>query len=161
MDLLARLKAGRDALASVEINGVALGLRVLTEQDYQTAALAADALLREHDTELSLATSEAFEAEKSVQLIALMVIDPQTKLPVFANADAARAMLTRSDKEIISEAYLEHEKQFSPSGRNLDEEEFAALLAEVKKNPVTPRLNALSGAGLRRLITILASLPSH
>lgn len=160
MDLLEKLKAGRDALATVTVNGVEIGLRILTEQDYQTAALAADALLRQHDTELSLATSEAFEAEKSIQLIALMVTDPKTRKPVFADADAARATLTRSDKEIISEAYLEHERMFSPSGRTLTDEEFGALIEEVKKNPATPRLNALSGDMLRRLITSLASQPS-
>ena len=160
MDIIARLKAGRDALGPVELNGVALGLRVLTEQDYQDAELAADALLIKHGTELGMATSGTFENEKSIQLLAVALIDPETKKPVFTNADQARVTLTRQDKDLLAEKYLEHERTFSPSGRNLTEEEFTALLEDVKKNPWTPRLNDLSGAGLKRLITSLASPPS-
>jgi len=157
MDLLERLKAGRDALAPVTINGVEIGLRILTERDYQVAHMAADAMLNKHDTEFSLATADAFETEKTVQLIALAAVDPQTRKPVFPDANAAREVLMREDKDIIAEKYLEHERQFSPSGRTLSEAEFAELVEEVKKNPVTPRLSALSGDMLRRLITTLAS----
>jgi hypothetical protein len=157
MDLLTRLKAGRDAIDTVEVNGVQLGLRVLVEQDYTDAALAADALLLTHDTELSLATSDTFEAEKTVQLIARMVVDPATKARVFPNADVARETLMRHDKDKIVEKYLDHERRFSPSFRTVSEEEFSALLEEVKKNPETPRLKDLSGDLLRRLTTSLAS----
>lgn len=159
MDLLKKLKAGRDAIATVEINGVTLGLRILTDQDYQTAGLAADALLIKHDTELSLSNSELFEAEKSLQLIALAVVDPTTKAQVFPNADTARSTLTRDDKKLITEKYLEHERQFSPSARTMDDAALAGLIEEVKKNPETPRLNDLSGDGLRKLIVSLVSLP--
>lgn len=160
MDLLEKLKAGRDAISTVRVNGVEIGLRILTEQDYQTAGLAADALLRTNGTELSMATADLFEAEKSIQLIALMVVDPATKKPVFVNADEARKVFTREDKEVISEAYIDHERSFSPSGRTMTDADFEALLEEVKKNPATPRLNDLSGAGLKRLITSLAVPPS-
>ncbi|RZI43701.1 hypothetical protein EGT07_08000 [Herbaspirillum sp. HC18] len=157
MDLLQKLKSSRDAIGTVEINGVTLGLRILTDQDYQTAGLAADALLLKHDTELSLSNSEVFEAEKSLQLIALAVVDPVTKAQVFPNADVARATLTRDDKKLITEKYLEHERQFSPSMRTMDDEELTGLIEEVKKNPETPRLKGLSGDGLRKLISSLVS----
>lgn len=160
MDLLAQLKAGRDALATVDINGVTLGLRILVEQDYTDAQLAADALLIKHETELSLATGETFESEKMIQLIARMVVDPATRKPVFATADVARETLHRHDKDKIAEKYLEHERKFSPSYRTMGDTEFAELLEEVKKNPETTRLNDLSGDLLRRLITSLASQPS-
>ncbi|RJF96914.1 hypothetical protein D3870_21335 [Noviherbaspirillum cavernae] len=135
MDLITKLKAGRDAIGTVEINGVPLGLRILTDQDYQTACLAADALLIKHDTELSLSNSEVFEAEKSLQLIALAVVDPATKAMVFPNADAARATLTRDDKKLITEKYLEHERRFSPSARTMDDAALMKLIEEVKKIP--------------------------
>jgi len=161
MDLLTKLKAGRDILGSVEVNGVTLGIRILTEEDYQVAGLAADALLLKHNTELNMGTSEVFEQEKSIQLLTAALVDPETKKPVFASASQARETLTRDDKEYLSEKYLEHERTFSPSGRNLTEEEFVELLEEVKKNPSTPRLNALSGEWLRRLITSLVSQPTN
>jgi hypothetical protein len=159
MELLARLKAGRDALGSVTVNGVDLGLRILTEQDYQDAALAADALLARHDAELTVATADTFEAEKSLVLVSRMLVDPVTRKPVFATADQARAMFMRADKQLIMEKYLEHERKFSPSAANMNEAEFAALLEEVKKNPGTPQLNDLSGDLLKRLISSLASPP--
>jgi hypothetical protein len=159
-DILTRLKAGRDALGSVTVNGVDLGLRLLTDQDYQLAGLAADSLLVQNDTELTLSNSDVFEAEKSLQLIALAVVDPKTKKPVFATPDEARGTFTRDDKKLIIEKYLEHERKFSPSGLNLTEAEFAEVLGEVKKNPQTPRLNDLSGDSLRRLIATLVSQPS-
>lgn len=158
MDFLTKLKAGRDALRTVKVNDVSLSLRILNDHDYQIAGLAADALLREHGTELSVATADIFESEKSIQLIALMVIDPITKAKMFLSADEARNALTRDDKNIITEAYLEHEREFSPSDRTLNEKEFEALVDEVKKNPETPRLNDLNGASLKRLITSLACL---
>jgi hypothetical protein len=157
MELLERLKAGRDAIARVTVNGVEIGLRILNEQDYQLAHMAADALLLKHGTEFSLSTADAFEAEKAIQLIALSAVDPETGKRLFANAELARQTLLREDKDIISEKYLEHERSFSPSGRNLTEAEFEVLIEEVKKNPATPRLSALSTDSLRRLITSLAS----
>jgi hypothetical protein len=159
-DILTRLKAGRDVLGSVSVNGVDLGLRLLTDQDYQLAGLAADSLLAKADVELTLSNSDVFEAEKSLQLIALAVVDPVTKTPVFADPTQARETLIRADKTLIIEKYLEHERKFSPSGLNLTEAEFAEVLEEVKKNPLTPRLNDLSGDSLRRLIATLVSQPS-
>jgi hypothetical protein len=160
MSLLAKLKAGRDVLGSVTINGVDLGLRILVDQDYQTAGLAADALLLKHDTEMSLATADIYESEKSIQLIALAVVDPKTRKPVFANPDEARETLTRDEKKYIIEKYLEHEGAFSPSAMSLSDADFADLIEEVKKNPETPRLNDLSGDLLRRLIASLVGQPS-
>lgn len=157
MDLLAKLKLGRDALGNVTVNNVKIGLRVLTDQDYQIAHMAADKMLADHDTEFSLSTAEAFEVEKSVQLIFLAAVDLETRKPVFASVDECRATLMREDREIISEEYLKHEQSFSPSERNLTDAQFAALLQDVKKNPASPRLSALSGATLIRLITTLAS----
>lgn len=160
MNLLDRLKAGRQALRPVKINGVALALRVLTEGDYQLAGLAANSMLLAEGVELGIATADVFEAEKTLQLIALMLVDPATREPVFTSVDQAREVLLRQDKEYLSGEYLEHEKTFSPNGGNMSEAEFAALVDEVKKNPVTTTLNGLSGDQLRRLITSLASTPS-
>lgn len=156
LPLIERLKLGRDATASVTVNGVELALRVLTEQDHQIAAMAADAMLIKHETELTMSTADAFEAEKALQLITLATLDPEKKTQAFKDADEARSILIRADRDLISEKYLDHERTFSPSGRNLTEAEFEGLLEEVKKNPATPRLIALSGDGLRKLIVSLA-----
>jgi hypothetical protein len=156
MELLDRLKAGRDALGSVQLNGVTLGLRILVEKDYHAANFAAVEYFDKNEVDLTLATADTFEAEKTVQLLALAVVDPETRKPVFSSVDEVREVLMRHDKDHLAEQYLEFERKFSPSGRNLTEEEFVSLLEEVKKNPETPRLSDLSGAWLRRLAATLA-----
>jgi hypothetical protein len=160
MDILQRLKAGRDVLGSVTVNGVELGLRVLSDKDYQDATLAAEALMAKHETELSLATNDAFESEKSWHLISRMLVDPATGNPVFASAEEAASTLMRHDKDLISAKYLEHEEKFSPSSANLSNEAFAALLEEVKKNPEMTLSSVSSFGTLKRLITSLVGQPS-
>lgn len=159
-DLLSRLKAGRSAIASAKIGEVEFGLRVLTEQDYLEAQIATEVAMKEAGLELGISTAEAFESEKASQLLARALVDPSTGKPVAASAKELRASISRDEKSLLIEAYLEHEKTFSPSERTMDEAEFYALLEEVKKNPLTPRLNDSSSATLKKLITALASPPA-
>lgn len=157
-DLLARLKAGRAAVARVRVGEVELGLRVLTEQDYLDAQIATVQVMQAVGIDLSMASSEAYESEKASQLLARALVDPDSGQPLAPSAHKLRAALTRDEKELLIVAYMAHEKRFSPSERTLGEEEFTALLAEVKKNASTTDLSASSTDTLKRLITALASL---
>jgi hypothetical protein len=76
---------------------------------------------------------------------------------VFADADEVRETLTRDQRQLISAAYLDFEKEYSPNLSRMSDVEFDALLDEVKKNPSSTRLNDLNTATLKKLITILAS----
>jgi hypothetical protein len=154
-ELLARLRAGRAAVATATLGGVAFGLRVLTEQDYLEAGFATDAAMKAAGVELSVATADLFEDEKASQLLARALVDPGTSQPVAASARDLRQALTRDDRTWLAERYLEHEKQFSPSQRTLSDAELSDLVEEVKKTPATPRLNDSSTATLKRLITAL------
>ena len=91
--LLARLKAGRAAVGQVTVDGVTFGLRLLTEQDYLAAQIATEAAMREAGMELSVSTAEAFEAEKSSQLLVRALIDPANSQPVAETAQELRDML--------------------------------------------------------------------
>lgn len=159
-DLLSRLKAGRSAIGSVKIGDVEFGLRVLTEQDYLEAQIATEVAMNEAGLELGISTAEAFESEKASQLLVRALVDQDTGKPVSASAKVLRSSISRDEKSQLIEAYLEHEKKFSPSERTMDEAGFSALLDEVKKNPLTPRLNDSSSAMLKRLITALACPPA-
>jgi len=159
-DLLERLKAGRAALGSVTVNGVAFGLRLLTEQDYFEAGLTVDAAMKAKSIALDVGTADLFEAEKAAQLTCRFLVDPADGSPVCADAEAARAAFTRGENEVVVNAYLEFEKAHSPSGRTLTDAEFGALFEEVKKNPGTPRLNDSSSDTLKRLITYLVNPPA-
>ena len=161
MDLLEKLKSGRQAIAKKTLNGLEFGLRVLSEQDYLAAQLATEAAMKAHGLELSLSTSEAWEAEKTSQLLVRALVDPVSGKPITGDAKALREALLRPDKDQMILAYLEHEREFSPTEANLGDEAFAELLEQVKKNPATPILNDSSFATLKRLIAALASRPAN
>jgi len=157
-DLLKRLRAGRGTLAPVEVAGVPMGLRLLTEQDYMDAGLAVDSTMRAAGVELNMASAELFEREKASQLLARALVDPTTTKPVAPTAQGLREALSREDSEWLIARYLDHEKRHSP--KELDDAEFADLLEEVKKNAATTRLDDSSFATLKRLINYLASPPA-
>lgn len=155
-DLLSRLKAGKSAIARVKIGDVEFGLRVLTEQDYLEAGFAAEAAMKAAKVELTISTADLYEDEKASQLLVRALVDPESKKPVTDAARALREAIGRDERSYLTEQYLAHEKEFSPSGRSLSDDDFALLIEDVKKNPETPRLNGLSFAMLKRLITALA-----
>lgn len=159
-DLLERLKAGKSAVAKVTITGVDFGLRVLSEQDYLEAGMAAEAAMKAAGVELSVATAELFETEKSSQLLLRALVNPADNKAVATTAKDLRAALSREEVAYLIEQYLSHEKTISPSERNLSDDDLMALLEEVKKTPKTLRLNDLSFAMLKRLITISVSQPA-
>ncbi|MCM8595132.1 hypothetical protein [Accumulibacter sp.] len=159
-NLLARLKAGREAIARVRLGEVDLGLRILTEQDYLEAQIATLQTMQAIGLDLSVGSSEAYEAEKASQLLTRALVDPDTGNPVATSAAKLRAALTRAEQTFLIEAYVEHEQQYSPSPRTLDEAAFLALLEEVKKSPGTTLSSVSSTDTLKRLITALASPPA-
>lgn len=163
-DLLNKLKAGsaairRVALPRKEGDGPELGLRVLTEADYLAAGLAAIDTLRANGHEdANLSNSELFEGAKVTELLARALVDPDSGEQLSKNAAELRGVLSRADKVFLIDRYLDHEREFSPTEANMDEEAFATLLAEVKKNPAMPRLSDFSTATLKRLVQSLAVL---
>jgi hypothetical protein len=159
-DLLDRLKAGQSALGNTTVSGVKFGLRLLSEQDYMDAGFAVDREMTAAGVELSVATSELFETEKTAQLLFRALVDPDTGKQVATNVKQLREALSRDNKHALMQAYLDHEKTFSPSERTLTDGEFSDLVEEVKKNPSTPHLNDLSIDTLKRLITTLVCPPT-
>ena len=159
-DLLERLKAGKSAIAKISVNRVEFGIRVLSEQDYLEAGLAAEAAMKAAGVELSISSSDLFEAEKSGQLLLRSLVNPIDGKPVAVDAKTLRAALSREEVAYLIEGYLAHEKSVSPSERNMPESELLALVDEVKKTPQTPSLNGLSSVTLKRLIAILGVQPA-
>ena len=159
--LIERLKAGRTAQRTVTLNGVALGLRVLSEQDALEADIATQEAMRERGIELGLASAETFEAEKTSQLLLRALVDPDTGKPVFASARALRETLLRDDKAYLVEEYMAHERAYAPSEANLSPEAFAVLLEALKKTPETTDLNDSSTATLKKLVRCLVSPPAN
>ena len=160
-DLLEKLKAGRTFIKPFKLGDVSLGLRILTERDYQEAGWAANDLLKDHQTELNAANAELFESEKFTQLIHRFVVDPANGTRVFPSAEEVLDTFSREERLAVADAYYDFEKEYSPSERNMTEAEFTAILNDVKKKPDLESLSGLSGVLLKRLVlTLVAQLPN-
>lgn len=159
-DLLKRLKAGGVARRTVKLGETDISLRLLNEQDYLDAGVAVLDELKSRGVEFGYAAAELFEAEKATQLLLRAIVDPDTGQAVSWSPAALRGALTREEKALLIENYLDFEKEFSPSERTLSADEFSKLLEEVKKTPDLPRLSDLSSATLKRLIAILVAPPA-
>ena len=156
MNILEKLKAGRDIVKPFKLGEIAMGLRLLTERDYQDAGWAANALLKEYETELKASNADLFESEKATHLIQRFLVDPVTKAPIFETGEEVLDVLTRDERAAIGEAYFDFEREYSPSERTMSTSEFDALIEEVKKKPDLMRLHDFSGATLKKLVTTLA-----
>jgi hypothetical protein len=154
--ILDKIKAGRSVTKEFNLGDVRLGLRLLTERDYQDAGWAANDMLAEFKTELKTSNADLFESEKATHLIQRFLIDPDTKKPIFQSADEVLDTLTREDRAFVGEKYFDFEREYSPSERTMAAAEFDALVEDVKKKPEPTRLNDLSGDLLRRLVLTLA-----
>lgn len=160
-ELLQKLKAGRSAVARVKVGEVELGLVILTEQDYLEAGLAAlEEMKSAGHEDATVANSEYFEQAKATQLLFRAVVDPASGKRLCETAEDLRAVISRSEKALLVERYMDHERDYSPAEWNMGEKEFAALLEEVKKTPETTHLNDFGSVTLRKLVRSLASQPS-
>lgn len=160
MDILDKLKSSGHALRRVYLGEAEIGLRILTEQDYLDAAIATQAVFKARDVDLDVGTADAYEAEKVSQLLLRIMVDPDQGRPIFKGIDALRGTLTRAEKAHLLQEYLDHEREFSPSERNMDEAAFAALLEEVKKSPETTGKDLSSSTLKRLVVTLVGQLPA-
>lgn len=157
MTLLEKLKQAAGQRLPVKLGEVPLRLRLLTEQDYATAGMAAH--LAFAGVEMTPTSAELYERHLANELLLLALLDADEDKPVFASVSQLAETLTREQKAYLLEEYLAFERDFNPA--RMREEDLAALLEEVKKTPQTTRLNDLSFATLKRLVRYLASPPSH
>lgn len=155
MSTLEKLKAGKSHIKVIPLGGVSLGMRLLTERDYQEAGWAAVDLLEDHKAELNPANADLFDSEKATQLIQRFVVEPISQEPVFPDAESVLDTLTRAERNHLADQYFDFEKEYSPSERTMTEAEFTALLEDVKKKPDPTVLNDFSGALLKRLVLSL------
>lgn len=159
-DILAQLKASGSTYKVVELGDVKLGLRILNDQDYLDADLATLAFMKAKGVQFATESAEAFEHEKSSQLLYRALVDPDNGERVAKVIDNIRSTFSRDQKAYLIGQYLEHERQCAPREETMPEEAFAALLEDVKKKPVVTSLNDLNTVTLKRLILSLASPPT-
>lgn len=158
--LLAQLKASGSAIRVVVVTGISFGLRILNDQDYLDADLAALAFMKKNEVVFATESAETFEQEKATQLLFRALVNPETGVRAAKTSAEVRESLSRDQKAFLIKEYLEHERQCAPKEETMPEEEFAALLDSVKKKPERMSLSDLSTEALKRLILSLASPPA-
>lgn len=162
LSALEKLKAGKSHTKTVTLDGIEIGLRLLSENDYLDAGLAVINLFKAQKIDdVNMANAELFEAEKSNQLLVRALCQPGAADQPFADSPLQlRNALSREHKAWLIDQYLAFEKEHSPlAGRNMSDDEFTALLAALKKTPETVNLNDLNTDTLARLITALVCPP--
>ncbi|ATG89116.1 hypothetical protein [Methylomonas koyamae] len=156
-EILEKLKAGKSFIKTVYLDEVAIGMRLLSENDYFEAGLAVIDLFKSKGIDdVNMANAELFELEKSNQLLLRALVNPATGEPLVNSPLAMRKSMSRAHKSFLISEYLEFEKEYSPmAGHNISDSEFAELFDTLKKTPETVNLNDLNSGTLRRLITAL------
>jgi len=155
MSLLEKLKAGTKNEKRVKFPGTEteVDIRLLSDSDLQAAHFAAERLFRKEDIGYHVGTVDAYESEKTTQILFRALEDPETGKPVAANIDAMRKLITRDEKDFLVGEYAALEAECSPAVES--EAELAALVEDVKKNPDSAG-SVSSISMLRRLSTSLA-----
>ena len=74
--ILDKLKASREVIKTVSLGDVVLGMRIMTERDYQDSGWAANALLDKIGADLKPSNADLFESEKATEASAALRCRP-------------------------------------------------------------------------------------
>jgi hypothetical protein len=151
--LLERLKAGTKNTKTVKFPGTEedVVIRILSEADRVEAHFAAERYFQAAKIEVSGTTVEAYEAEKTLQMIYRAINDMEGSR-LARTVDDFRKGLSRPEKDFLVDEYLALEAECVPG----DGEDLDSLVETLKKSP-----EEISSIGsiftARRLITSLVN----
>ena len=159
MNLLEQIKKGTDNTRTSKYPGSSetIILHVLSEGARQDAQFAAEHLFKSKGIDISLSSVDAYEAEKTLQMLYRAVTDAEGK-PLTRTVDEFRRLITIEEKNILVDEYLAFEKECSPNTDVMNDDELELLFEEVKKKPESLG-NFSSIAIARQLISYLANRP--
>lgn len=156
-NLLEKIKAGTLNKKQIKWPGTdqKIHVRVLNENDHLQSSLATDKIFI--GTPIALQNMDQYNAELETQYLYRAIQDPETGKQLFSNITDFRDMLTPEIKNILAEELDSFHEECSPDPYKMPQDEFDALVANVKKN-AKETVGDVSNIGtLRRLIIYLAS----
>jgi hypothetical protein len=162
MSRFEKLKLGTRNIKNIKYPGSAedVTLKILSNADIQDAIFATERFFKATDMTVSSTTLDAYEDERTTQILFRALRDPDDpKKPFAPSADELRKQMSKDEKTLLSGEYTAFEQECSPSLEKMTEEEFDALWEEVKKKPQI-QLNSLNLGTQIRLLRYLASRPS-
>lgn len=156
-NLLERLKRGSENKKTIKFPGTEtyVQIRVLSEGERQAAHFATEQHFKRQGIEVSIATVDAYEAEKTIQLLFRALSDEEGN-PLARTPARFAELLTIDEKNALVEEYMAHERDCSPNPETLSDGEIDEILEELKKNQTIPG-SVSSMTIARQLIISLAS----
>ena len=160
MGLFEKLRAGTENRKIIEwpgCPGAIVGLRVLNDNDYHVAGLAADNIYKAAGVKIAIENAEAYEAEIATQLLYRALSNSEDGSSVAPDITQFRTLLTKGVREKLIDEMQSWQAECSPSPGNMDEGAFDVLFARVKKNASETVQSVSDIAVLKKLIITLAS----
>jgi len=161
--LLAKLKGGTRNVKTVKFPGTDINvvLRILSNQEIQDAVFAAEKLFDLAKLEVKGSSLDAYEDERSTQILFRALRDPEDPTKSFsATVAELRNLVSRAEKDVLISLYGEFERECSPGFSGMSNEEFEEIWEAVKKNAqILSSISDLST--LKGLLLYLASLQAN
>jgi len=157
-NLLQRIKQGVKNHKTIPFPGSDKQIRMhlLSERDTFEATVAAEQLFKAQNVEIAFHNINAYENEKTTQMLYRSLKDPETDGPIADSIAEFRHLLTNEDRNLLIEEYNSLVEECSPSPKNMTAEEYDRLVEMLKKNPVGTIGNCSSLLTLNRLSLFLA-----
>lgn len=161
MSVLAKLKSGINNFKEVAFPGTGhkIRLQLLSEQDTLDSAIATDLLFRSYKVDVEFHNINAFENEKSTQMLFRACRDIETGEPIAADITEFRRLITNEERTALISEYNSLAEECNPDPTMMEADEFDALVESVKKNPRETIGNISSLQTLKRLSLFLAEAP--
>jgi hypothetical protein len=159
-DLLLRIKRGILNHKIIQWPGTQTGIRLnlLSEADSFDAITDADLLFQAKKVPVLFHNVNAFENEKSVQLLYRAIKTPDTNEPVASSITEFRRMMSNEDRELLIAEYNALVVECSPSPTNMPAEEFDRMVESLKKNALKTVGSISSILTLKRLALYLVEI---
>ena len=162
-ELLSKIKTGVKHTKMVLWPGSdqSVMLRILSEQERQEAAFAAERYFVKESVSIHMGTVDEYETEKANQMLWRVLRDPATQGQLTKTIAEFRAQITRDERTALVNEYVTFERDVSPSPENMTADEWTAFVEDVKKKPEETLGSFSSSNTLRKLVTTLAAQLSN
>jgi hypothetical protein len=163
-DLLSKLKLGTNNTKLINWPGTETKvlLRILSQQDFQTASIDTERIFKAYKSDLNLMNGTTYAEEENTQILFLALRDPaNVSEPIAPSITEFRKSLSTNEKRLLFEEYASFDAECNPSPGNLSDEEFDRLVVSLKKKPEETLTSLLSLSIAKKLLLILAKAPMN
>jgi hypothetical protein len=162
MGLLQKIKAGTSNRRTINWPGTdtQIDLRLLSNRDELDSTLAADRLFKDSEDRIEFHNLDAYQTERTMQQLWRACVEHGTDTPIAESIAEFRKLVTTHERDALVDEYNTLAEQCNPSPRELSDDEFDSLVAQLKKKPKETAGSISSLSTLRRLCRYLAFQPA-